>query len=57
MPYRPQIQGRGCGHIMDYDGGLRIGDCDRIGGSCIVLADRDNIGGSCIVLASYSGDS
>ena len=42
LPYRPQIQGHGCDHILDYDGGSRI-------------RDRDNNGGSCIVLASDSG--
>ena len=35
MPY----QGHRCGHIVDYDGGWRIRDRDRNGGSCIVLAD------------------
>ena len=45
-----------CGHIVDYDGGSRIRDRDRNGGSCIVLADCDNNGRSCIVLASDSGD-
>ncbi|CAB1430426.1 unnamed protein product [Pleuronectes platessa] len=49
------IQGHGCGHIVDYDGELRIRDRDRNGRFCIMLADHYNNGGSCILLASDGG--